>query len=246
MRENFRYHMALGAYLTTADRHYLDSRILWHSNSHFGASMPLWLAIEQMIKLYIVQSRVENRSLGSVRFKDKGATVTLTYNPTESNMEVAFSLLSRSFYNLSPKHKPEPLVQHMQGLLDISSYRRHLEKVNELYERRYYVNKGTSIPKGTFQKMDELYFKLRNAVSNNIPRSLMDEIAYQKKFDTGHPLRNFIYAYYENPYFQAKEHPMVFQALPNGKIIANNGTSDPYLDITPKSLVHPAVKKLDY
>lgn len=240
MKENLLYHMVLGAYLTTADRHYLDGRILRFSNSAFGAGMPLWLAAEQMIKLYIVQTRVENKSLSNVSH-------SLTYNPLETNIDLAFKVVSKSFKNLSPHHKVDPLLKEMEGILNINSYKKTLEKVHELYERRYFVNRGTSIPSDTFPYLDEFYFKLRSHLSKNIPRSLIDEIAYQKKFGTGHPLRNFTYAYYDNPFFRAKEHPVVYQSLPDGKIIANDGVADAYVTTVPSGIpVHVAVKKLDY
>jgi hypothetical protein len=248
MKENLQYHLALGAFLNTADRHYLDGRILWFSNSPFGAGMPLWLAAEQMIKLYIVQDHVEKKSLGSVSVRDgSGAKVTLTYSPTEVDMNVALQVVGKSFYDLSPKHSPDPLLTEMTSLLDISAYKDALEKIHDLYERRYFVNTGFALPLDTVHKLDEVYFKVRNSLSKNIPRALMDEIAYQKKFDTGHPLSNFMYAYYKNPSFKAKEHPVVYQLLPDEKIIANNGTDDMNVDSVPNGIpVHVAVKELNY
>jgi hypothetical protein len=72
MKDNYYYYFCLHAYLSRADHHYVEGRFLWANYAVDGSCILLWLAIEQLIKLNIIQERIEKKVLDGVEIKESG------------------------------------------------------------------------------------------------------------------------------------------------------------------------------
>jgi len=83
-----------------------------------------------------------------------------------------------------------------------------------------------TISHGIIKTLDEVYFLLRSTLSENIPRSLIDEVAFQKEFRIPHPLPIFTFAYLKNEHFKSKKHPEVNILVGEGKCIVNDGVNN--------------------
>lgn len=239
MEDNYYYYFSLHAYLSRADQHYLEGRLLWANHAIDGACNLFWLAIEQMIKLIIIQKRIEKKSLNAVHNKEDRSKKVLNYDPQEKDIRKIHKILDKTSYNLNSKHQLDELLKILM------SFQATLEKVKEYYERRYYKDEASSIRLTELDNIDEVYFFLRKNVNQNIPRSLIDEISYQRKFNTGHPLPHFILAYYQNKSFLSRRHPVVFQQLPNKKIIKNDGVLDEFTETVPPLIpLHAPIRSI--
>jgi hypothetical protein len=225
MKDNYYYYFCLHAYLSRADHHYVEGRFLWANYAVDGSCILLWLAIEQLIKLNIIQERIEKKVLDGVEIKESGNKVTLDYDPQEKDVRKINKILDKTSYKINSRHQLNELLRILndQVNIDLSIYYDTLGKVKEYYERRYYKDEGTSISIGQLDSIDEVYFLLRGNLNEQFPRALIDEINFQKKFDLGHPLPFWIFAYRENKHFKSRKHPIVNQMLPDGRVIKNDG-----------------------
>jgi hypothetical protein len=230
MKDNYYYYFGLHAYLSRADGHYLEGRFLWSNYAVDGACNLLWLAIEQLIKLNIIQTRLENKTLNGVEIKENGNKVTLDYDAQENDIRKIHKILDKTSYKINSRHHLDELLRILKDEveIDLLNYYDTLDKVKEYYERRYYKDIGSSINLGQLDRIDEVYFYLRCNLNDQFPRALIDEISYQKKFNTGHPIPYFIFSYKENKHFKSRKHPVVNQMLPDGSIIENDGDKDEY------------------
>ncbi len=228
MRENNKYHFILHGYLSNADQHYMEGRFLWFNLCHHGASNLLWLSLEQMITIVIFESRLFLGKIDPFTIKKDGVETEYKYDPQEKDIKKIDQIISRTLYKIERRHRLEILLKKLQNetKLSLDSYYPTLEKLKEFHDRRYYENVSTSINHGIINQIDEVFFKLRNMISEFIPRALIDEIAYQQKFKTGHPLPCFVYTYKDNKHFSSRKHPEVNQMLPDGRKIRNNGSND--------------------
>ncbi|MCD6321725.1 MAG: hypothetical protein J7L77_01745 [Clostridiales bacterium] len=228
MKDNDLYYFALSAYLSKADSHYLEARLLWLNFAIDGACDLFWLAIEQLIKLNLIQHRIEEKSLQDVKIRENGNKIVYSYDPQETDFRKIHKILDKTSYEINSRHQLDKLLRLLieETGIDLCTFRDTLEKVKEYYERRYYRAGSTSISLGLIDKIDEIYFYLRNSLNENFPRALIDEISYQRKFNTGHPLPYFAYAYLNNKHFKSRKHPVVNQMLPDGRIIYNDGCKD--------------------
>jgi hypothetical protein len=228
MKDNYYYYFCLHAYLSRADDHYVEGRFLWANYAVDGACILLWLAIEQLIKLNIIQERIENKVLDGIEIKESGNKVTLGYDPQEKDVRKIHKILDKTSYKINSRHQLNELLRILndQVNIDLSIYYDTLRKVKEYYERRYYKDQGTSISLGQLESIDEVYFLLRGNLNEQFPRALIDEINFQKKFEIVHPLPFWIFAYRENKHFKSRKHPIVNQMLPDGRVIKNDGELD--------------------
>jgi hypothetical protein len=228
MKDNYYYYFCLHAYLSRADHHYVEGRFLWANYAVDGSCILLWLAIEQLIKLNIIQERIEKKVLDGVEIKESGNKVTLDYDPQEKDVRKINKILDKTSYKINSRHQLNELLRILndQVNIDLSIYYDTLGKVKEYYERRYYKDEGTSISIGQLDSIDEVYFLLRGNLNEQFPRALIDEINFQKKFDIEHPLRFWSYAYRGNKYFKSRKHPIVNHLLPDGREINNDGVTD--------------------
>ncbi len=232
MEDNYYYYFCLNAYLSRADEHYIEGRFLWSNTAVDGACNLLWLAIEQLIKLNIIQARIENRTLNDVEINENGNRITLVYDPQERDIRKIHKILDKTSYKINSRHQLDELLRILKDEvnIDLSPYYDTLDKVKEYYERRYYKDEGTSISLGQLESIDEIYFNLRGNLNVQFPRALIDEISFQKKFNTGHPLPYFIFAHKDNKHFKSRRHPIVNQMLPNGKVVKNDGETDELME----------------
>jgi hypothetical protein len=228
MKDNYYYYFCLHAYLSRADDHYVEGRFLWANYAVDGACILLWLAIEQLIKLNIIQERIENKVLDGIEIKESGNKVTLGYDPQEKDVRKIHKILDKTSYKINSRHQLDKLlgILNDEVIIDLSMYEDTLGSVKEYYERRYYKDQGTSISLGQLESIDEVYFLLRGNLNEQFPRALIDEINFQKKFEIVHPLPFWIFAYRENKHFKSRKHPIVNQMLPDGRVIKNDGELD--------------------
>jgi len=228
MKDNYYYYFALHAYLSRADGHYVEARLLWLNNAWDGSCNLFWLAIEQLIKLNVIQQRIENKCLRDIKIKENGNDIIYSYDPQETDIRKIHKILDKTSYGINSKHQLNELLRilMMETGIDLSRFRNTLETVKEFYELRYCKDEDSSLDLRQIDKIDEIYFCLRNNLNENIPRALIDEISYQIKFNTGHPLPYFVYAYQNNKHFMSRKHPVVNQMLPDGRAIMNDGVKD--------------------
>jgi hypothetical protein len=228
MKDNYYYYFCLHAYLSRADDHYVEGRFLWANYAVDGACILLWLAIEQLIKLNIIQERIENKVLDGIEIKESGNKVTLGYDPQEKDVRKIHKILDKTSYKINSRNQLDKLlvILNDEVNIDLSMYEDTLGSVKEYYERRYYKDQGTSISLGQLESIDEVYFLLRGNLNEQFPRALIDEINFQKKFEIVHPLPFWIFAYRENKHFKSRKHPIVNQMLPDGRVIKNDGELD--------------------
>jgi len=228
MQDNHYFYFCLNVYLLNADSHYVEGRFLWLNHGIQGACNLLWLAVEQLITLVILDKRLIDRSIDNVEIKHNGNTQVLIYDPQEQDIKVIDKIISRTLYKIERKHRLDRLLDILKSETDIAldGQRSALEKLKEYHDRRYYENSGSSINLGLLDEIDMFYFTLRGSLSETIPRSLIDEIAFQKEFPQGHPLPLFSYAYVKNQHFASRKHPVVNQMTQNGQTIKNDGVEN--------------------
>ena len=181
-----------------------------------------------MIKFLIIQNRLENKSLCSVNISESGRKTTYTYNPQEVSTRKMHKIIDKHSYKINSKHQLKQLLKILtkETGIDLTLHFATLNKIKEYYDRRYCKDASSSISLSEMNKVDEIFFFLRKRVNINVPRALIDEISFQKKFKLQHPLPYFIYAYKNNRYFESRRHPVVNQLLPDGRIIENDGIND--------------------
>ena len=227
-KDNFFHFLALTEFLCRADQHYVEGRFMWFQQAWYGSCILLWLAVEQLMKTVIVQHRILNGTMHPISINHNSSTITVSHNPQEKEMSKILTILDRTFFKIDRRHDLDNLVDIMENEVgvNLASFKSPLAKVKEIYERRYFKNVGTSISLTVINEIDEFYFTFKSNLPPDIHRSLIDEIAYQKKFNNGHPLHYFQFAYLTNPHFKAKSHPGLFQSLRDGRIIFNDGDTD--------------------
>ncbi len=229
MEDNYYYYFSLNAFLSRADRHYVEARFLWMSCLAVDGSCNLfWLGIEQIIKLNIIQQRLENKLLEDVIIKENGNRKLYSYDPQETDIRKIYKILDRTYRKIDSKHRLDRLLQVLLEETEINLYKFEdtLKKVKEFYERRYYIDEGTSINGNIINDIDEIYFYLRGYLNESIPRSLIDEIALYNKFSVDQTMPHHFYACKDNKYFKSRKHPVVNTILPDGRIIINDGDKD--------------------
>lgn len=225
MENNHYYYWCLHSYLSRADEHYVEGRSLWLQWMYDGASILLWMSVEQMIKLLITQSKIETGSLEKFENKDLGLVV---HDPLETDIKRVHALIDKEFYRIGSRHKLDGFKAQLLDVcgIDLSPYLTALEKLEEYFIRRYVQHNGSSLSGGNIEIIDEVYFLLRSKLDARVPMAYIDEIAWQKKVDGRHPAPYFPNAYIRNKHFASREHPVVNQALGDGRIIAVDGVKD--------------------
>ncbi len=202
-------YLALNSWLQKSDQNYIEGRLLWLNWLVNGASNLLWLALEQIIKILLLQKKVNNLSNKS------------------SNLDELHNLLDTEGKKLGHDvHKLIAKINSEYPDLDISRFESVLKKLQEYFYRRYVVREGSSISLLMLDKIDELYFILRDKVDSDIGLGTIDEIYIQRKHDWGHPLSAFAYAYLQNKYFKTRKHKEItYSAFDgSGKCYKENGT----------------------
>jgi hypothetical protein len=200
-------YLVLNAWLQTSDRNYLSGRFLWINFLHESACNLLWLSCEQIIKILIIQEKVDSLCEGCN-----------TLDEVHTKIDFEGKKLGHNVKDLISKIKAE----HPD--LNITKYQEVLEKLQEYFYRRYVVHRSSSIAISLLGKTDELYFCLRKIVAPDIGLGLIDEVFIQKKHGWRHPVKSFAFAYHKNNFFAPRKHRKVNLIGPDNKTYEEDGT----------------------
>lgn len=204
------FHLALNAWLQTADTNYISGRLLWTQWLVDGASNLLWLSIEQMIKILVLQSNLPKLDSGN------------------ATSEQAHRAIDRAALSIARDHSRTSLVAALSAAhpsIDLSPHLDTMAKLEEYYRRRYYINQGTSIGLMLLHKVDALYFVLRSHVAPELGVGTIDEIGIRRKHGWGQTLPAFEFAYRDNLSFAPRRHSVINIMGPNGANVTEDGSS---------------------
>lgn len=182
-------YLALNAWLQKSDQNYIAGRFLFKNMLIHGSANLLWLALEQVAKILLLQKKIEE------------------YSGRSTNLEDLYKILDDEGKKLNAGHSAEKLIRDIAAAypdLDIYKYESSLQKVNEYFRRRYVVHGGSVFSLALLNDIDDLYFLLRDEVDPEIGIGTIDEIYAQRKNNLGHPLPAFEYAYFENKHFRTR------------------------------------------
>ncbi|AFU67758.1 hypothetical protein P700755_000754 [Psychroflexus torquis ATCC 700755] len=199
-------YLSLNSWLQKADSNYIEGRLLWLNWLVDGSCNLLWLACEQMIKILLLQEKID------------------TYSAESTNMDELHKVLDKKGKKLG--HDVGKLIAKINAEypeLDITKYKTTLEKLQEYFYRRYVINKGSSISMNMLNEVDEFYFLLRSKIYSDVGLGTIDEIFIQKKHNRGHFLPAFSYSYLHNKSFRSRKHRSINQMGPDGKVYMENG-----------------------
>ena len=204
-----KWYLSLNSWLQKADQNYIEGRLLWLNWLVNGASNLLWLSLEQMIKILLLQKRIDSLS------------------SQVNNLDDLHNLLDSEGKKIG--HNVHDLIQQIKKMypdLDIDKFEETLKKLQEYFYRRYVVNSRSSISLLMLDNVDKLYFLLRSKVDSDIGPGTIDEIFIQRKYNWWHPLSAFAYAYLQNKYFKTRKHREIkYSAFDGtGKTYTENGT----------------------
>ena len=203
---NSKEYLVLNSWLQKADQNYIGGRILWFKLFIDQASNLLWLSLEQIIKILLLQKIICDSA------QDK-------------NLDILHKEYDREAKTIG--HNVKKLIEAVDSKypqINIKGYEDLLNKLQEYFFRRYVVRGSSSINLKQIERIDELYFMLRELVDSEVGLGTIDEIFIQKKRGSGHPLSSYKYAYHNNKYFRTREHrEMIFFTL-NGERFKENGT----------------------
>lgn len=192
-------YLTLNAWLQKSDGNYIAGRILWKSLLVEQAGNLLWLASEQMMKILLLQKNVGAYSAAATSLADLHTRLDTEAKRLGHNTGSLFSSLGSEYTSLS--------IFHFQAVLD---------KMNDLFYRRYVVHSGNSISFNALDQIDEFYFLLRNEVLPDVGVGTIDEIHIQRKHGWPHPLASFKFAYLDNTHFKPRTHLEYNIAGPDG------------------------------
>ena len=179
---------------------------MWLNHLINGASNLLWLALEQILKILLLQKEIDMHSRGSA---DLAAL--------HVNLDKQAKKFGHNVDNLIKKVDAEYPDLH------ISKYEAILVKLQEYFYRRYVVHSGSSVSLSMIDGVDELYFLLRSKIHSDVGLGTIDEIYIQKKHQWCHPLPTFSSAYFQNRYFKPRKHREINLLRPDGRIYKESG-----------------------
>lgn len=199
-------YLTLNSWLQVADGNYISGRLLWYNFLFTGASNLLWLSCEQIIKIILLQKKIDNISSNC------------------ANLDEMYSECDKRGKKYG--HSVDELCNRIlneYSCINLTRYKPVLEKLNEYFYRRYVVHTGSSISLNMLNLVDEFYFELRGNVESDVGLGTIDEIHIQKKHGWGHPLPAFEYAYIKNNSFRTRKHRKIKYSRPDGKIYEEEG-----------------------
>jgi hypothetical protein len=139
------------------------------------------------------------------------------------------SVIDREFMKIDKSHKTSKLIKKLDENTHFKLESHHvkcLEKVNEYFHRRYVTNEGTSISLGLLNMIDDLYFLIRDQMSEYIPCAMIDEIRFNRDHEGKQSVPYFHYAFHENQHFRSRKHPVAHQVLSRGGCVTYDGVTD--------------------
>lgn len=202
-------YLSLNSWLQKADRNYIEGRLLWFNLCVDGASNLLWLALEQIIKILLLQKNIDS-------FSKQCGDLDELYVVLEKEAKKIGHSVNQLLSSIDAEYEG----------LNVNTFKDVLEKTNEYFYRRYVVKNGSSISLLMINDIDNLYFLLRSNILSDVGVSVIDEICIQKKNEWKHPIDAFVFAYKDNKYFKPRKHTeIVYSSFDgSGKLYVENGT----------------------
>lgn len=120
---NTNSYLALNAWLQTSDDNYISGRLLWLNEMIDGACNLLWLSCEQIIKILILQNSLDAKTAECKTVEEVHCFID---NELKKKYGHGLSALMKKIDDEYPDVK-------------IMNYKKVLEKLNEFFNRRYYV-----------------------------------------------------------------------------------------------------------
>jgi hypothetical protein len=202
-------YLVLNSWLQKSDQNYIDGRFLWLNKRINSACNLLWLSLEQMIKILLVQSEIDEMLKGSTNLEESHGIVDLKCKKLGHRIKELLLGLNKKYSDS-----------------DVFRFENQLEKLNEYFFRRYVVHGGASIAVTMICDIDELYFAIRDKVDPDVGVGIIDSVFIQRKYSLGHPYSVFEYAYLHNKYFRTRKHKEIRFALFDdmNRVFVENGT----------------------
>ncbi|NMM48290.1 hypothetical protein [Marinigracilibium pacificum] len=165
MAENKHFIKVLNNWLSTADRNYIQGRYLWMRGGTVGGNNLLWLSIEQLMKILLLQKNKELLNSSSESFEDidsKTHKVAFQYEKENMPDELINSLVKEYDFDLSHPH-------HM------------LKDMCEFYRHKYSSITPTTQSLLLHPEIDKVFFMLRDKIDPIVGVSLIDMLEMDKE-----------------------------------------------------------------
>lgn len=189
------YKLVINSWLQKSDHLYIDWRCLWYKMWINSACVLLWLSLEQMMKILIIQDKINKWEI----------------NLEEKNLDEIHSIFDKEARKLSKwqnHHCIDELLNNFNisyPAFDINQYKTNILKINEYFGRRYVKHSWTSISILLLYSIDELYFNLRDLIDHKVIQWTIDEIFIRKQMWFNQIIDVFNYAFYDNKYFRPRK-----------------------------------------
>ena len=145
--------LALNAWLQKSDGNYIEGRCLWLNQLIDGSCNLLWLSLEQIIKILILQKDINQ------------------YSSTSQNLSELHRVIDNQGKQLG--HNVKKLIKTINTEypeLDISRFEQTLNKLQEYFYRRYVVHSGSSISPMMLNEIDEDGIDENSTFVSNLPQ----------------------------------------------------------------------------
>lgn len=215
----------LSAYLSKSDKNYVGGRILWEQWMLDSAGNLLWLSIEQLVKIIVVQDEIDFQ----VYLKQKEYT---TLERNLNNTQEFCKIISSLFRRINGNHSVQGLIDSTSENLNklLNNNINLLNNINILYQNRYYISQNRTTQLNMVDEIDELYFNLRSMINENIPRSYIDEILFYKECANSFILGgHFLYS--GNKFIKSRKYPPINTRMKDGTIISYDGETKKLLEL---------------
>jgi hypothetical protein len=161
-------HAALCAWLTRADENYMGGRLLARAGGHLVAGNLLWLCLEQMAKVLILQKRIHAMPFpeGSPERRSEDMTEIL-------------ALLEREAKSIRPHHEVDPLLAELGCTypdMDLVPHKVIMAKLQEFFGMRYYKEAGHKLTHTEVDSIDAVYFLMRDRVVLDVGMGRIDTL----------------------------------------------------------------------
>lgn len=185
--KSFEY-IPLSSWLGNADSLYLDARVLWLQVSGMGGGLILmWLAIEQLMKMLIFQWRIENDEHSSKTSAEMFKELDSWGRKINHRLSDILRELNTCYPNF---FQPEEIAT--------------LKNVYDHFEARYVDNKSRGIEIKALNTLDDIFFKLRDLTSEDLPIGYMDMIDINRKSKLDRLGYYTKFAHVNNPHFHKR------------------------------------------
>lgn len=170
---------ALKDFLDKADKHYIEGRMLWLNRAYDGGGSLLWLAMEQILKIRIVEKMIQKGEVNNVsekiykeldyKFKKIGGDHNI--DTLNGKFSEYFGCCIRCYLENYGVNCSEPKFFTGQFFINASPININvpfLANLSALFHRRYVRNEQFSIVTSSLDQVDLTYLLLRSKASSSI------------------------------------------------------------------------------